>query len=269
MTTKDFLVSGKEFKLLRDTSRDLLQTDPMPENLAPYYKSREYISHTDSRKGILALFYQLVKRHMIRRKIKMFDKYAGEDKSLLDIGAGTGDLLAAAKKEGYEVYGTEPNKDAREKARNKGVALKESISFQRKFKLISLWHVLEHLPDPDVAVQNIKSHLDDDGTLFVAVPNFNSYDAKYYREFWAAYDVPRHLWHFSRNALNDLFQKHQMKVIDIRPMPFDAFYVSLLSEKYRTGKNRFLNAFAVGALSNLKAKSSGEYSSLIYIAQKA
>ena len=269
MTTKDFLVSGKEFRLLRDTSRDLLQTDPVPENLASYYKSKDYISHTDSRKGILASLYQSVKKYTIRRKIKLFNKYAGDNKSLLDIGAGTGDLLLAAKKDGYEAYGTEPDAEAREKAGTKGVVLKESVSFERKFKLISLWHVLEHFPDPDEEIRNIKSYLEDDGTLFVAVPNFNSYDADYYREFWAAYDVPRHLWHFSKYALKKLFQKHQMKIVDIRPMPFDAFYVSLLSEKYRSGKSKYLKAFAVGALSNIKARRSGEYSSLLYIVQKA
>ena len=269
ISTKDFLVSGEEFDLLRDQTKDLLVTKPKPADLSPYYQSTEYISHTDSNKGIISRLYQWVKKYTISGKVKMFLKFASEDKTLLDVGAGTGDLLLEAQKKGFTTYGVEPNENARMKARTKGLNLHEQYPVNRKFKIISLWHVLEHLDEPDHEMARLKSLLADDGVLFVAVPNYNSYDANFYKEYWAAYDVPRHLWHFSRTAMSNLCEKHGLSILEVKPMVFDAFYVSLLSEKYRNGKNRLFNAMRIGLVSNLKAKRTGEYSSLLYIIKKA
>ena len=269
LTTKDFLVSGEEFKLLRDSRIDLLATNPQPADLTPYYESDAYISHTDSDKGIIGQLYQWVKKITLRRKVKLFNKYSGSDRTVLDIGAGTGDLLLEAKKNGFAVYGVEPNELAREKAREKGIDLKAEYPSGKKFGIISLWHVLEHLPDPNDEFKKIRAMLSDSGTIFIAVPNFNSYDAKYYKEFWAGYDVPRHLWHFSRKAIFDLCSNHQMEVVETKPMIFDSFYVSMLSEKYRKGRSNLIWAFLIGLLSNLKARANGEYSSLLYVIQKA
>ena len=137
-----------------------------------------------------------------------------------------------------------------------------------KYDVITLWHVLEHAPNYDTYIEKLKSLLTEQGHLFVAVPNYNSYDGKHYKEFWAAYDVPRHLWHFSQHAIHKIFQKHQIHVCKIIPMYFDAYYVSLLSEKHKTGKSNILKAFWFGFLSNWKARKSSEYSSLIYILKK-
>jgi predicted SAM-dependent methyltransferase len=128
-----------------------------------------------------------------------------------------------------------------------------------------LWHVLEHLPKLEEHILMFKKLLKPNGVLIIAVPNYKSYDAEYYNNFWAAYDVPRHLWHFSKTAIQRLFLKEEMKVVKIHPMKFDAYYVSLLSEKYKSGRMNIFNAFRVGFFSNLKAKQSGEYSSLIYV----
>lgn len=267
--TKDFMVSGEEFELRCDTDMDLLVTSPKPPDLAPYYQSEEYISHTDSDKGLISKLYQRVKKFTVSRKVKLFMKFASDEKSLLDVGAGTGDLLVEAQKKGFDTYGVEPNEIARRKATLKGVHLAEDYPADRKFSIISLWHVLEHLPEPEKEIARLGSLLRDNGTLFIAVPNFKSYDAKYYREHWAAYDVPRHLWHFSKAAMAKLCEGNSLKIIDIKPMVFDAFYVSLLSEKYRSGRNNFLKAMSIGTISNLKAMRTGEYSSLLYIIKKA
>ena len=268
ITTKDFLISGEEFQLARDSEKDMLVTTPRPENLDPYYNSADYISHTDSKKGIIASLYQWVKRLSIQKKLEIIQKYSGDNKTILDIGAGTGDLLAAALSAGYTVAGTEPNKSARELAAKKGIELQAALDVDGKFQIISLWHVLEHLPDPKSEIEKLSYLLNDKGVLLIAAPNFRSYDANYYKSYWAAYDVPRHLWHFSRDAIKVLTEECQMKIVEIRPMIFDAFYISLLSEKYRSGKSNFLKAFYRGLLSNIKAKKTGEYSSLLYIVRK-
>ncbi len=137
-----------------------------------------------------------------------------------------------------------------------------------KFQIITLWHVLEHMRDVETQIELLASLLEPEGTLIVAVPNFKSYDARIYDGYWAAYDVPRHLWHFSRDAITTLFSRHKLKLIDTKPMIFDAFYVSLLSEKYKTGKNNFFKAMFNGLISNISAWKSKEYSSIIYILQK-
>ena len=268
LSTKDFLVSGEEFVLLKDGSKDLLITTPKPADLTTYYQSPDYISHTDSKKGIVGRLYQWVKKYAISGKIKLFLKYAAGNRSLLDVGAGTGDLLIEAKKNGFEIFGVEPNKSARQKANEKGIVLHEEYPTDRKFQIISLWHVLEHLNNPDEEIAKLKSLLKDEGTLFIAVPNYNSYDANFYKEYWAAYDVPRHLWHFSRTAMKMLCEKHGLSILDVKPMAFDSFYVSLLSEKYKSGSSNFFKAMKVGFVSNQKAKRTGEYSSLLYIIKK-
>ena len=268
METKDFLVSGERFSIRRDPDLDLLKTHPIPEDLGPYYNSDEYLSHKDSAQGFLAKLYRWVKNYNTSRKLRLIKRYAKNSRSLLDVGAGTGDLLVSAREAGFIAEGVEPNFHARELALKKGIHLKAELDHQNKFRIITLWHVLEHLKEPKEQIKQIKDLLEDEGTLFIAVPNFNSYDANYYKEYWAGYDVPRHVWHFSKSAIKKLFEDQQMKLVKTKPMPFDAFYISLLSEKYKHGKMRYLKAFYVGIISNLRAIRSGEYSSLLYILQK-
>ena len=138
-----------------------------------------------------------------------------------------------------------------------------------KYQVITLWHVLEHLPELKENIGRLASLLKEEGTLIVAVPNYKSFDAKYYNAYWAAYDVPRHLWHFSRHSIQRLFQEHNLEVVETRPMWFDAFYVSLLSETYKKSKAKWIKAFFIGLWSNLRGLVTKEYSSHIYILKKA
>jgi len=271
ITVKDYLVTGEAFNLVYDAEREMLITDPQPEaeSLSKYYDSDAYISHTDSKKGFVSFLYQIVKKRALRKKVKLISSLHYGPKSLLDIGAGTGDFLKQAKQYKWIVSGVEPNKNARNLAQEKGIVLKDMIDdFQgEKFDVITLWHVLEHLPDLNETVLKIEKLLKPEGTLIIAVPNFRSYDAKYYKSHWAAYDVPRHLWHFSRKSMEKLFSK-KMELLKIKAMIFDSFYVSLLSEKNKTGKQNLIKAFFVGFRSNCSAWQSREYSSLIYCFKK-
>tara|TARA_R110002167_G_scaffold41560_4_gene126803 strand:+ start:2718 stop:3545 length:828 start_codon:yes stop_codon:yes gene_type:complete len=269
LTTKDHAVSGEKFELLYDEDLDMLLTRPQPEDLARYYQSDAYISHTDANRSLVDKGYQAVKRFSLGNKLGLVAKHAKGDKTLLDFGAGTGDFLIEARQRGWEIFGVEPNLGARQKALEKGVELLSEIpkGGPETYDVITLWHVLEHLPDLENQINRLVTKLSQQGTMFVAVPNFKSFDAKHYGAYWAAFDVPRHLWHFSKNAIEILFERQGLKVVAIKPMVFDSFYVSMLSEQYKHGKTKYGKAFFIGLLSNIKAWRSKEYSSHIFILQ--
>ncbi|MEE9361906.1 MAG: class I SAM-dependent methyltransferase [Cellulophaga sp.] len=267
LNSKDYSVSKEEFKLVMDTDLEMLVTEPQPKDLAAYYESDVYISHTDSNKTLVDKIYQKVKKYSLRKKVGLLNSNVKKNRTLLDVGAGTGDFLSVAKQNGWKVTGVEPNEKAREKATEKGIRLYADFNSlpNTKFQVITLWHVLEHLPDLENQIKILKFFLEDDGILIIAVPNYKCYDAKHYKNFWAAYDVPRHLWHFSSVSIKRLFAKENMKVVETKPMLFDSFYVSLLSEKYKTGKQNFVKAFFIGLSSNISAWRTKEYSSHIYV----
>ena len=265
MNITDYSVSGEEFSLVYDKYYQLYYTTPIPENLGKYYQSNAYISHTDGKRGFFEKLYQWVKKYTLQRKMQLIEKYIPKGK-LLDIGAGTGDFLRVAKGRGWKVMGIEPEVKARDRAGEKGIFLQNSQDrVEETFEVITLWHVLEHIPNLKEEIDFLKEHLNQEGLLIIAVPNYRSRDAQYYKEYWAAYDVPRHLWHFSKESIRLLFEEKGFELIEIKPMFFDAFYVSLLSEKYKSGKMNFFKGFYQGFCSNLSAICTGEYSSLIYL----
>jgi 2-polyprenyl-3-methyl-5-hydroxy-6-metoxy-1,4-benzoquinol methylase len=272
LALKDYSVSKEEFELKINEEFGFLETIPQPskEDLPRYYESEDYISHTDTKRNLFEKVYHLVRSISLKRKLKLINTLSKDSKMLLDVGCGTGDFLLTAKQNGWNVKGIEPNPQAREIANSKtnnAVSNIESLLDLEKqsFDVITLWHVLEHLPNLEEHIQLFQSLLKPNGRLVIAVPNFKSYDATYYKSFWAAYDVPRHLWHFSRTSISKLFSKYDMEVEETLPMKFDAFYVSLLSQKHKTGKMNPILSFWVGWRSNMKALSSKEYSSLIYL----
>lgn len=266
----DASISKEVYQVMINKEYEMLVTNPVPKNLAGYYKSETYISHTDSKKTFLDKVYQFVKNSTLKKKLKLVNSFRTTSKNILDVGAGTGDFLKVCQNDSWKVFGVEPSLTARKIAKGKGVFLTEEL-FQienRKFDVITLWHVLEHVEKLPESILKFKELLCDQGRLIIAVPNYKSDDAKYYKEFWAAFDVPRHLWHFSQNAIHKIFNKEKMVVEKIIPMKYDAYYVSLLSEKYKTGKMNLMKAFYRGFISNLKARSTTEYSSLIYVLKK-
>jgi 2-polyprenyl-3-methyl-5-hydroxy-6-metoxy-1,4-benzoquinol methylase len=269
LNVKDHSVSKEAFDLYHDETIDMLVTYPQPslENLGKYYESVDYISHTDSKRSLFEKAYHFVKSIALKNKLNLINSLQPAKGRILDIGAGTGDFLSVAKKNGWQTIGVEPSDKA------KAIALKKEVSFvedtaeleKQSFDVITMWHVLEHVPNLDNQIKELKRLLKPNGSLIVAVPNFKSFDAKYYGAFWAAYDVPIHFWHFSKKAIKALFEKEEMELEKVLPMKFDSFYVSLLSEKYKFGKMNFIKAFFIGLQSNLKAKRNFEYSSHIYV----
>ena len=269
ITVKDFSVSGESFSLLLNEEYQILKTHPQPtlDKLGSYYEFEDYISHTDGKRTLFEKMYHFIKRKAIRDKVKLINSYQPLKGKILDIGAGTGDFLLECKNQNWDILGIEPNDKAKEIAVGKGIKFGNTIEKleSNSFDVITMWHVLEHVPDVEHQVAELKRLLKPSGTIIIAVPNFKSYDANHYKEFWAAYDVPRHLWHFSKTAIEKLFDKQNMNLEDIKPMWFDSFYVSLLSEKHKTRKMNFISGFFIGLISNVSGLFKKEFSSHIYV----
>ena len=272
LTINDHSISKENFTVKKCSNCGLKITSPRPsdDELGRYYESEDYVSHSDTNKGLINSLYQRVKSITLKQKEKLIASFNGRN-TLLDIGCGTGDFLLYCKNKGCDVSGLEPDVNARKKALEKGL---EDISDSSKlndladksFAVITMWHVLEHVSDLNKYMDQLHRILDQEGRLIIAVPNPDSPDAKKYKEHWAAYDVPRHLFHFSKHNIKDLANKHDFNLENIKPMLFDSFYVSMLSEKYKNGS--IFNAAINGLFSNLKASRDKNHSSLIYILAK-
>lgn len=275
INVKDYFLTGEEFAIYKCSECGLLITRPMPElsKLGSYYASENYISHSDEQKDLLSKVYHFVRNYTHKRKYKLLKKYSSGN-SVLDIGCATGEFLHYCASQGMKTTGVEPNDKARLIAQSRfklEVATEPEIGSleTESFDLITMWHVLEHVPDLNHRMQDIYRLLRKDGFAFIALPNHASYDASFYYRFWAAWDVPRHLYHFDRKSLSALATKHGFEVVSALPMLFDSYYVSLLSEKYMKGKQSYFKAFLRGFVSNSKARTgTGEYSSLIYVLRK-
>ncbi len=265
---RDYFLSMEEFELIKNEIYGFLETHPRPlDDLEKYYDSKDYISHTDAKNSLFERVYQFIKNYNIRYKFRKL-KASKKNASLLDFGCGSGDFLAYAQQKEMDVFGIEPNQTAlsitQKKIGENRASNKNLSEVKSKFDYITLWHVLEHIPDLMAFIEELKSKLKDDGRLFIAVPNFLSFDAKFYQNYWAAYDVPRHLWHFSPESIERLFNSFGMKIEKTYPLWFDSYYVSMLSEKYKKSSFGFLRAFLIASVSNLLGIFNGNYSSVIY-----
>ncbi len=270
LACKDHTVSKSSFEIVECKNCGFAYTSPRPieSELGKFYESEEYISHSNTSKGIVSNLYQRVRKHTLAKKLELINS-VGKKGALLDIGCGTGEFLNTMKSGGWETIGIEPSPSARKQGvENYNLDVREEKELENfppnSFNVITMWHVLEHVPHLLERVQKLKDLLKYDGVLIIAVPNRNSHDAKHYGEYWAAYDVPRHLYHFRAQDMRTLMGVVGFEVEKILPMKFDSYYVSMLSEKCKTGSNNLISAVWTGWISNLKAGAEGS-SSLIYI----
>ena len=269
----DYTVSHETFRLDKCTSCGMIMTNPRPDQsqLPAYYESEQYISHTNKSSGPLDQVYKLARYFTLRWKYQIVIKSNSSPvKSILDYGCGTGAFLKVCLDNKLEVAGVEPSPKARHIASQliDNQAFESIGALDRRFDAITLWHVLEHVPDFDESLNQLIARLNPSGTLYIAIPNPKSHDAKKYRAHWAGYDVPRHLWHISPETMKKLLEKHNLKLRKILPMRLDAYYVSLLSEKYAgipSGATQMLRAIQTAWNSNRSAATTNDYSSLIYI----
>ena len=278
MSVTDFSLTGDLFEIVHCEKCSLNFTDPIPDKdaIVPYYNFPEYISHTDIKKGWMNTLYHKVRQRTLKQKTdwvqSLFTGYKG---ALLEVGAGTGAFADAMAKKGWKVTALEPDESSRAIAlKNYGINLMPSSALENlspnSFDVITLWHVLEHVHDLKIYIHTFSKLLKHNGRLIIAVPNHTSYDAQFYKNYWAAYDVPRHLYHFSPSSMKFLMKSNGFELVNLKPMWFDSFYVSLLSEKYqKSGLLGIARAFLIGCISNLLAlNSNAKASSIIYEIKK-
>jgi SAM-dependent methyltransferase len=274
---KDNTVSKQEFEIWECRACTLRFTQDIPDlsSIGSYYKSTEYISHSNTSRGLINRLYKLVRNRSLLQKRKLIQKTTGLDKGkLLDLGSGIGAFVNEMSHHGWDVTGIEPENDARIVALNLyNITLDDNDDFKKLpenfFDVITLWHVLEHVHELHEYIVLLKKMLKKTGKLFIAVPNYSSLDGKVYKQFWAAYDVPRHLYHFTPKSMDNLMKRHGLKILSQKPMWFDSFYISLLSSKYKDSGVNWVPAILNGMRSNLKAmRNTEKSSSVIYIISK-
>ncbi|GIL22056.1 MAG: methyltransferase [Bacteroidota bacterium] len=273
LKVKDYTVSKTEFNIVTCGQCSFAFTNPRPtsDTIHAFYKSEEYISHTGGSGRLSDRLYRIARNFTLRWKAQLVNHYA-QEKSILDFGCGTGNFLIHMRNKGWNAIGVEPSTAVRNKLVDTGIPvvghLKETNQI---FSTITMWHVLEHVHMLTATLTEIKKRLHASGTIFIAVPNYKSADARHYQKYWAAYDVPRHLWHFDQQTMTRVLQNSGLKIVKIVPMKLDAYYVSLLSEQHKDQKigsiTRYTNALVQAWKSNRAASKTGEYSSLIYIAK--
>lgn len=278
MVCKDHLVTKKEFNILIDEETELLVTSPQPEvsEIGKYYESEEYNSHSNEAKSIFDKVYEFVKTINLKSKYSIIESSklnTQSSKTVLDIGCGAGDFLNFCKNKGWSVSGVEPTDKAREISESKlDIKVSSDLSLNHfqdsSFDVVTMWHVLEHRYDIMETIAELKRIVKPGGLIIIALPNYKSYDAQFYKQYWAAYDVPRHLFHFTKKTIDIIFTKNNLKLSKIYPMWFDSFYVSLISEKNMNGKMNPLRAILIGMISNIKAIFNKEASSLIYVSKQ-
>lgn len=270
MNCEDFTVSHEKFQIssCNDCGFHFTSKPPEESEIGDYYKSEEYISHSSTQKGFINKIYQIVRKRALKNKVKLVKKYLHEENTLTDIGAGTGHFVNECLKNNIKATGFEPDEIARTNAKSiHGINLQSLDQFDGsdKVEVITMWHVLEHVYGLNAFIENLKDKLFTGGIWIIAVPNMSSFDAQHYKNHWAAYDVPRHLYHFQPDNIKWLAENNGFDLIEILPMKYDSFYVSMLSEKYKKGS--MVKGIWNGLKSNIKAKNNS-YSSQIYILKK-
>ena len=266
----DHNVSNDQFKIVECGACSFRFTNPIPteETIGEYYKSENYVSHSGTKKGLVNRVYHIVRSRAIKQKEALASAYSKE-KTILDIGCGTGDFLGHCKSKNWRTLGLEPDQSARKIALENNDIEAKGLNHlyeieAKSFDVISMWHVLEHVYNLNEDIEQYKKVLKEDGTLIIAVPNCSSNDAEHYNSNWAAYDLPIHLYHFRPDNMKQLFSKHGMEVVKILPMKFDSYYISMISEKYKGGN--IVSGFWNGFRSNMAANSkNNKYSSQIYV----
>lgn len=275
LQVKDHFLSKEEFNLQICVECSLVITNPRPDekSIGQYYKSTDYISHSNRATDLAGVIYKIVRTFAIKHKFRLAHSFIPKLNTVshLDYGCGTGHFIRYTSQKGWNSIGFEPDINAINQA---DITIKHLIFNNlkslvgKKFEIITLFHVLEHVHQLSPVLNQLTSQLLPGGCLILALPNYESFDARHYQSYWAGFDVPRHLYHFNRNSIDYLANRNGLKIEHVAPMKFDSYYVSVLSEKYKHSSLSFLKGMFKGFKSNVKASKTGEYSSLIYILRK-
>ena len=264
--TKDYLVTGEKFKVYLDQNNVIGKTYPVPqkEEMDKYYQSEVYYPHSLNKKNLLTFLYTITRRYMHLKRLTWMRGYLENGTSVLDYGCGSGDFVKYLRSKSIDAYGYEPNYNFCEQ----DFLTNQEGWTNKKYEVIVLWHVLEHIHNPFDLIQSLKKRLNKNGKIFIAIPNFKSFDSKYYGKYWAGYDTPRHLWHFSRKGIGLMAKENNFKILKVKSLHLDSIYVSCLSEKYKRSHFPLLIGIIIGCISILKSLFTKESSSFLFVLKK-
>lgn len=274
---KDHFATGEFFDIYKCSDCSFVFTQDVPDEkeIGRYYDTPSYVSHSNTDKGIINKLYHIVRRIMLRRKAGLVKRLTMlRNGRLLDYGAGIGYFAHAMKEADWDVTAIDKSPQARQSAKqNLGINIEPeeylSTIEDGTFDVITMWHVMEHIQEIHDFWDTLYRILDESGILIIAVPNCSSYDAETYRENWAAYDTPRHLWHFTPSTIMEFGRRHKFILERQETMPFDGFYISMLSERYKGARCATLRGLWNGFLGWIASfdKTSAS-SSIIYVFRK-
>lgn len=272
MKIKDHFLSQEIFEIKETETKGVFKTSPIPQNISKYYESEDYISHHQDSGSLKEKLYKFLQSFNLQYKKTILLDRIQKGSKVLDYGCGAGEFVKYIEND-FHTFGFEPDEDARKAAQSKTskAFIVDTLDAIEDYSLdaITLWHVFEHIENQDEMLEIFNKKLKDKGLLIIAVPNPTSYDAKHYKEYWAAYDVPRHVYHFSKKGMENLISKKpNWKLRKIKPLVLDSYYISMLSEKYKKSSLFWLKAVILGTISNINAFFSSQFSSLIYIIEK-
>ena len=266
---QDYLVTGEKFKVYLDENKIIGKTIPFPkkEEMSKYYKSEEYHPHSLKKKNLFSLLYSKARKYMQRKKLTWMKGFLKHNSNVLDYGCGSGSFVRYLRAKSVNAYGYDPNIKLNTLGEFNYITDKDTWK-NKKYDIIFLWHVLEHIHNPFLLIENLKENLNKNGEIFVAIPNYKSHDSKYYGKYWAGYDLPRHLWHFTRESIYQIAKKTKFKIKKEKLLYLDSIYVSFLSEKNKANPFPFFLGLTTGLLSVLRSFFTRESSSLFFILKK-
>ena len=272
MKIKDHFLSKEIFEIKETEIEGIFKTYPFPENLGKYYESKDYISHHQDSNSLKEKIYKFAQSFNLNYKRNILSSVSFENAKVLDYGCGAGEFLKHIEND-VQTFGYEPSDAARNFAKQKTTKTKfiENLNEIENGSLdvITLWHVFEHIENQTEILSLFYDKLKSNGHLIIAVPNCTSYDAKYYKDFWAAYDVPRHIFHFSKKGMEKFFNTENWKLEKIKPLLLDSYYISILSEKYKKNPLFFIFGGLRGAISNIKASKTANFQVWYILSKKS
>ena len=250
----DFTVSRESYILMRCPECGMVYTSNPPKecDTSKYDKLDLKLKLGDSPAGLIHKLYYYIRLRMLSRKAHIVESQSYRTGgSLLNYGAKTGYFSHKMERRGWKVTSIEKYHEERlfslEMFHHRMFDVPEMDRLHPEtFDVITLWHVFEHCYDPNGLLDKFYKLLRPTGILIMACPNIRSTDAMHYGPYWAAYDVPRHLWHFNTTSLSELAHKHGFTLMHRERMPFDCFYISILSEKHKRHKMAFLRGILYG-----------------------
>ena len=213
------------------------QNRPAPEEIGRYYDSENYASHDSGKKASVFLkVYQMARDYMLGLKFNLVRQFKPEWKQVLDYGTGEGFFTEYLLKKGKDASGIEPSAVARENFKSRtGKTLFEDIDAlpaDKTFQVITLWHVLEHIHTLRETMEKLTERLEQKGIIVIAIPNQKAKDLEAFGPHWAAWDVPRHLYHWDTDSLSAFMKSLGLVRIHTGQLPLDPFYIGMISARY-------------------------------------